>query len=266
MPEGQKLSEEHKRAVKLLRAENPGAKVKRIHALLKEDPRFKYLPEISNRSVRNILDAIKRLPDNVGGKYDPSELFPSERVPPHKPMWDEEIDGKPLTSEEKVFLLKLDEVSKSVEGFRLFVHERKWACRIRTALFGLTWLEVYRFVKLYGMRELIAHMDNEPKYNVQGVLISEPEIYTADLDGVMTYSPWLSARTEKAYEFAVETKTVPSYWTYIDDSSRTVKPSHWQIVQEVLYVNADQVVNIEEASDGLDLLQKYWDGDPLTAV
>lgn len=264
MPDGQKLSEEHKRAVKMLCVENPNAKVSRIHALLNEDTRFRTLPRISNRSVRNIMDAIKKsikLPSNAGEKYDPSELFPSERVPMHQPMWDEEIDGRPLTTAEKSFLLKLDEVSKVVEGLRLFVHERKWACRIYLLLSGLTWLEIYRFVKLYGMRELIAHMDNEHIYTVQGVRISNLDIYTADLDGVLAYSPWLSARAEKAYESAVEAKTIPAYWTYIDDSHRKARPSHWQIVQEALYANVDQVLNIAEANDGLDLLQKYWDGD-----
>ena len=90
-------------------------------------------------------------------------------------LW-ENADESP---EDRAHLLRLDAVCRVIRNRSLQQHEANWGRRLRLTTKGLSPYDQFCFVNLYSQREMLAHYRKEP------------EIYTADLDGVLAYRPWL---------------------------------------------------------------------------
>ena len=93
-------------------------------------------------------------------------------------------------------LLRLDAISMATSGRHLYQHEAKWGRRTRTAVQDLSpWLQ-YVIALAYASREVAAYS------------LGERRPYTADLDGILAYRPWISGN-EDAYQHAILGTAVP---------------------------------------------------------
>ena len=99
------------------------------------------------------------------------------------------------SSEDVDHLLRLDAVCRVTEGRPMHEHEAAWGRRLRVALETLSPYHQFRFTQRYALRQVIAFNLNEAAY-------------TADLDGLVVYKPWLSD-SWNAYAYALTTGAHP---------------------------------------------------------
>ena len=128
--------------------------------------------EISKRKVQQIIaNAKNQMPD--------SEAFP---LVEWRPWTDEGV-----SAHDNDQLLQLDAACSLAYQRHLYQHEAAWGRRLRVALTGLNIRGQLAIINEYGLRERLAsHFDR-------------PEGYTADLDGLVTYKPWLSDNRASYY-------------------------------------------------------------------
>lgn len=151
----------------------------------------------SLRKVQQIIREVKAR----GGSFEPVKWQP----------WNVDSNGNGKESpEETEFLLTLQFRALSFWRRGLYEHEALWACRLRAVVVNMTALEMdpstavgvgLCLILLYAHREAQAQLLNRPPY-------------TDDLDGLLTFAPWGSAKW-KGYELAVaEGLIVPPQDTY----------------------------------------------------
>lgn len=129
-------------------------------------------------------------------KNAPPESFPRSE-------WKPWVDQQ-LTSEDSAFLLRLNAISLAEEGRNLLIQAAEWARRLRVALEGLHPYGQYKVVETYLLRQMHAYY------------LGHDEAYTADLDGLLAYKPWLP-ENQLAYGLAVASGSVP--FPFIDPSA-----------------------------------------------
>ena len=163
--------------IKHLWAEEPSRFATQVHRLMRQ--------QLGNAvSLRKVQQVIAEARSKTGGRQRPMVEW--------KP-W----KGKLGTAQDCDYLLRLDAISLAAGGRHLSELEAKWARRIRVAVDGLNLWRQLHLVIMYAKRELAA--DN----------LQEPSPYTADLDGILAYKPWVP-QNRKAYDSAVLGGSVPS--------------------------------------------------------
>ena len=129
-----------------------------------------------NVSLRKVQQIIRQAKERGAGKFDPKEWHP----------W----NAGEESAEDTDFLLSLQLLNLDAEKRRLYVHEAKWARKLRvrvdTALFPIQ----LRLVLLYGQREFTARVFNR-------------HAATSDLDDMIMFSPWESRFSWDKYEEAI---------------------------------------------------------------
>ena len=83
------------------------------------------------------------------------------------------------TPEDRAFLLVINAARTAEAGLGLLQYEAEWGRKLRVALEGLSPYGQFRIVEVYGRREYIARY------------FKRETIYTADMDGLVAYKPWL---------------------------------------------------------------------------
>ena len=160
------------------KAKNPGISVSR-RALHRH-----YRQRVSNNDIGlSKFNQVIRVAEG-GGPPDP---FPREE-------WDPWVDPQE-TAEDTAFLLRLNAVCMAEEARNLIKKEAEWARRLRASLAGLHPYGQYRVVEMYVLREARAHY-------------RQKERYTADLDGILAYQPWVP-QNRSTYDLAVASGNVP---------------------------------------------------------
>jgi len=119
--------------------------------------------------------------------------------------WDDSSES----TDDSAFLLRMAAVCEAIRQRRFRIVEACWAKRLRAALEGLTSYKQFRFVELYSLRQFAAH------------ILREPSPYTADLDGILAYQPWVPENRE-SYEVALKLGNAPT-WAIISESGEHLK-------------------------------------------
>lgn len=132
--------------------------------------------KISLRKVQQIVAEVKKKSDKRSVSPPPVDEW--------RP-WENQEEGP----ESAAYLLLLDAITLAMYRRHLYQHEADWAQRLRVALEGLSPYDQFCFVQQYVSRQGIADWLGRP-------------LYTADLDAVLAYKPWLSIENKRAYEVA----------------------------------------------------------------
>ncbi len=169
--------------IQQLWAADPDLSARRVHRIFGQRSGV----NISERKVQQIIAELK-------GKQTRREFYSVEWTP-----WQDETE----TPADTAHLLALDAISLAMSGRHLFLHEAKWGRRLGVALDGLSKLMQLVFVRDYGLRESAAYEIGT-------------STYTADLDSLVAYRPWLPENYE-VYHFAVITGSIPrlSVWSFL---------------------------------------------------
>lgn len=109
-----------------------------------------------------------------------------------KPWSDEEEN-----SEDRAFLLRLHAIKFAETNSWLLQHEADWGRKLRAALEGLQPYAQWRLVDMYAKRQVNAQF------------FGHELPFTADLDGLLAYKPWV-ADYRKAYGLAVASGIYPA--------------------------------------------------------
>ena len=158
-------------------------------------------PDASRAKVHEKFE--RRYGKGIIGVRKAQQLIPTfsqspsgEPIPPFEYVEWEPWRNKQRSPETSAFLLTMGAVCMAVQKRRLHDHEAKWAMRLRVALEGLMPYDQFCFVSLYAMRTV-------------GAYYSEPECpFTADLDAILAYKPWLPENAH-AYGVLACTSLVP---------------------------------------------------------
>lgn len=135
--------------------------------------------EVSLRKCQQIIASAKK---QKGPGFQPTEWKPSAREDEHP--------------DSLAYLLRLDSVCMVVFRRRLYDHEGAWARRLRVTLDELPFGFQLFIVVEFGRRE-------------SGARTLQREPYTADLEGLLAYQPWVSADNALAYAIAAKHYFVP---------------------------------------------------------
>lgn len=133
------------------------------------------------RRVQEIISARR-----LGGDGQLIPTFERKKWKPWCPNTDPETNA---------FLLSMNSVCQAVQRRFLYDHEADWGMRLRVALTGLTPYDQFCFVTLYAIRKVRAYY-------------AEAEPFTADLDEILAYKPWLP-ESAHGYGMATVANLVP---------------------------------------------------------
>lgn len=111
------------------------------------------------------------------------------------------VEWQPWTNEEQSpelidHLLQLDAACVATYRRHLYQHEARGACRLRVALSGLSPRGQLAIIREYARRESLAFY------------LRSDRPYTADLDGLVAYKPWLP-QNYAIYHYAAITGNIP---------------------------------------------------------
>jgi len=166
-------------AIKAIWAEDPkNLSARQVYNLYRQQ---KGHEKISERKVQQIVAESKK-----NARVD--EPFPLVGWQP----WEDKTES----AEGVDHLLRLDAACVVTYQRHLYKHEADWGRRLRVALIGLSIRGQLAIICEYADREEVAFLLN--------VDLS----YTADLDGLVAYKPWLS-ENRAVYYYAVTTGTIP---------------------------------------------------------
>ena len=130
------------------------------------------------------------------------------------------------TAEESAFLLKLNTIKNADQRLNLFEHEARWGRRLRVALETLCPYGQYKIVCEYGDRAVMAsHLGRELPY-------------TEDMDGYLTYQPWLP-QNRHAYLLAVLSEIVLEIDPYSYATPGMKREEILEIVEECEWTEQD---------------------------
>ena len=170
--------------VRTLWAEDPKQSAARVHR------RYHRLPGGGVVGLRRVQQVIAEAKDISRGRQ-----FPLAEWGP----WANAAETPEDTSQ----LLQLDLVCLKERGRHLYQHEAKWGQRLRVALVDLSPSHQLSVATIYAVRESVA-------------FILDESAYTADLDGLVAYRPWLP-ENQQAYGHAVDLGIVPPMMTYLGE-------------------------------------------------
>ena len=158
------------------------------------------------------------------------------------------------SSDAAAFLLKLDAVCSSNTNRHLYEHEAMWARRLLVALDSLDPWRQFLMVERYGLRERVAYE------------LRASRTYTADLDAILAYQPWLPENTE-AYEISVSAGVSPRPHNWFEPYDDDNCSSYWDVAKRMLNVRhrtGRRIYPLDEerssAGEKLDGVVDFWAG------
>ena len=261
MTRGQSIDPTVVEAIKNLWAQDTSRSAAKVRELYRQRVGYREVPSL--RKYQLIIAEARKKSPHPG--YPLVEWLP----------WRNEIESR----EDAAYLLKLDAISMALSGHHLYQHEAKWGRRLRIALEGLNMWTQYNLVWQYALREVAA-------YNLRAT-----RAYTADLDGILAYKPWIR-ENRQAYEDAIaggvvefplafdpeEVQEHHDTWTGIFEREAPMTPEtlatyreltpYWKGAQRMLEPRPRRSTHVDRDKERfkgwrLDSVLDFWAGEQL---